>query len=412
MLKVDKKVFLIMLFTLAIYFVVRITAYPCNPYGDEAWYYYISKTLYWNWDPHLPFLPPIRWAFMIIMHPFTQNIWTFRTAYVLLNSLTIIAIYLATNNLLSATIASLGLALNPLHTFYSVHVFTTTLSATFLVLSLSTNSLILSFVFALLSVGSWEGALFPYLILSLYGIKERKYLIYLVPVALALATSYDNLLFHQRPPGWTNGPLTYDALAQTFLIPVGLLVALYFLLKRDFMSALLAISEGLGLVIINLVKGTMIENWYQLVSQVLITFYLARISYNDINVWELAKKKFEFKRILIISIALLSLISFLYVIYENYRHSIGILYGPKDCCYYTVLDFLKVTKKKVILYDVFWAYQYYPFGEVKKYVCYDVQCLLSHMKLADYVLTPKRLELKDLRLVYHSGECYLYKVVR
>jgi len=374
-------------FLIALYFAARLPALRCNPYGDEAWYFYISKRLYWNWDPHLPFLPPIRWAFMIIMHPFTQNIWVFRSAYVAINSLGLVALYLASRSSLTFLLAGLMLVLDPVATFFTGAVFTSTLSSTFLLLSLAfESSLPVSLLFALLSVGSWEGALFPFLALSLVeGRKDKRKLLYLIPVALALATSFDNKLYRARLPGWSRGPLTLKGLELLFY-PIGYFMP--FLLNPA--TLLLAWSEALGLIAVNLIKGTALEVWYLVPAHALYLFYFSKL-------------KMDRK---VLAVGLLGLAIGLYA----FKVSIPSLYGPKDCCHLKIVNYLEVAKGKAVLYHVFWAYPKYPYGEVPHKYCLTLGCLSHWAKRYGYVVT-ENLMLKEkwLKLIYHEGACYLFK---
>ena len=109
---------------------------PCNPYGDEAWYFYISKTLPWNWDPHLPFLPPIRWSFMLMFHIFAINIWIFRFAYIMINlTLFAIALSLTCNGNPTLLLLSALPLLNPVTLFFSTRVFTSVTAGSLAALS-------------------------------------------------------------------------------------------------------------------------------------------------------------------------------------------------------------------------------------------------------------------------------------
>ena len=267
--------FIAILISITIYLMMRVRLYPCPLWGDEAWYYHISKDLHWGWDSHLSFLPPIRWAFMIIMHPFTQNTWTFRLAYVMLNALSIVAVHIASGSLVIAFVSSLMISLNPYHIYYSFHVYTSTLSATLALLSLSTiERIYISLPLAILSVGTWEGMLFSFLAVSLgYGVKRRRYLLFLFPVLLAILTSYDNVLLGHAPPGWTKAPIKWDDVFELFSLPYGLFLLLSL---RDLRDVAIAYSQGLGLIAINLINGAYPMSWYVLASQVLLSYYIVR----------------------------------------------------------------------------------------------------------------------------------------
>ena len=408
--ELEKDKALLTFLSLFLYFLVRIPAFPCNPHGDEAWYYYISKNLLWNWDPHLPFLPPIRWAFMLIMHPFTQNIWTFRVAYVLLNSITIIAFYRSSRKLLAPFIASLALIFNPVHIFYSTRVITSTLSSTFMVLSLmSIDNLSVSLLFAILSVGSWEGALFPYLAIALvYGIKKKRYLLFLIPAALALATSYDNALLGARLPGWTKGGLNAIQMVLLFLLPAGAFLCLYQILRGSLGDALIAYSEALGMVANNLLRGVLIEVWYTLPSQVLLLYYMSKLDLDTEDVKHLKLNKNGIIKL----ICLMALISSMLYVLLGLKFSYSLLYLKKDCCHLTISDFLKVERSKVVLYKVFWAYRDFPYDPHRSFNCYTMECLRSHIRTSLYVVSSVDLHISALRELYHEGECYLYRVIR
>jgi hypothetical protein len=367
----------------------RFPAFRCDPYGDEAWYFYISKKVYWNWEPHLPFLPPLRWAFMLIMHPFTQNIWVFRSAYTVINALALLALYKVARDPLVLLLAGLFVVLDPAAIFFTGAVFTSTLGGTLTLLALATDNFWLSLFLAVLAVGSWEGVMFPFFVLALLeGRKDRKKLLYLVPVALALGMAFDNKLYHKWLPGWAKGPVTLDTLRDLFF-PVG-----YFLpLLLSPSQLLLAWSEALGLVAVNLVHGTLIEAWYQAPAHALYAYSFARLKRS--------------KKVLVIG--LLGLLIALY----GFKMAEGALYGPKECCRLLVRDYLKVAGGKVILYHTFWAYPHYPFGDVPHAACWSLKCVERKAASGEfqYVFSDGvMLKYSWLKLIYHKGPCYLFKI--
>ncbi|ABU82131.1 hypothetical protein [Ignicoccus hospitalis] len=367
---------------------------PCNPHGDEAWYYYITKELKWDWDPHLPFLPPLRWSFMITFNPVTDSLWTLRFAYAAFNVLvTSAAVLLAWNGRWGSLALALSALLNPLFLTYSSKVFTSVPAGAAGALSaaLAIRGKVLSAVLlGIYSVGMWEGMTFFYLGLSLYGIRDRRFLLFLIPASLGLATSLDNVLFHKRLPGWAKAPLDAKAIVTLFLPEV--LVLLHTLIKkRDLLLFLISFSLPAGLLLDNYLRGTAVQVWYQVPAHLLYSVAIA----NSLGEW----KGWKYLGALII-------LAFIFIgtkAASSLKH---------DCCAFEIVDFLKVRGEKAVLYKPFWAYAEYPFGEVKKAACWDLGCLKWWLKRSSYVVSWEELRLRKLELVYKGGKCYLYKKVK
>ncbi len=383
-----KRKALALLFLLILYFALRIPSYPCNPWGDEAWYFYISKRLKWNWDPHLPFLPPLRWAFMLLMHPFTQNIWTFRTAYMIYNSLALLALYLVARDWKTLLAAGLLLDLNSILINFSTTVFTSTMGATFMALSLATlDRLWISLPLSIIAVGAWEGVLFPFFAVALVkGVRKKRYLLFLIPVALALGMALDNKLYHKPLPGWAKGPLKLETLIGLFF-PVGYFLP--FMLPLE--EIVIAMSMPLGLIAVNLIHHTYIQSWYLVATSTTFCLYFAKVK-ADWRYWAVW---------LIGTFLTLNLL----------HQALGLLYGPKDCCHLMIRDFIKVKRAGIVLYGEFWAYSEYPYGDVPNKYCLNLGCLHPAARRLGYVVSSTMLHVKWLKLIFHEGECYLFKYV-
>lgn len=376
---------------LLIYFITVALFFACDPYGDEAWYYYISKELKWDWDPHLSFLPPIRWAYMIIMHPFTINFTVYKVAYSIINS---VPLFFFSG--LGGIVASIVYSLPPM-TFFVAHPFTSTLAATFTFLSLyffEKGRFPLTFVFALLAVGSWEGSLFVFLAMSLIYLikKERlKALIMLIPPILALLTSYDNLLFRSSPPGWAKGPLTLSAILNDFLIPISLFPIIKALYDRKWGDLLIMLSMPLGLVTVNIVNKTMIEVWYLAVNQSIFAYYIM---------------KYKWDRKVLILMLLVSLLVYLGMV----KVGVKAYQEAKRCCLIKIAEELK--GKKVILYKLFWAYSHFPFqcGKLHKcWICYSKVCLRRAPRAYHYVVSSEPLNLKLIKSCKSFDRYFVYR---
>ncbi len=373
---------------------------PCNPYGDEAWYFYISKYLVWNWDPHLSFLPPIRWGFMLTFHPFTQDIWTFRFANVaLVTTLYLLAVFLAWRGSLSAIALALAVLFDPLLLFYETHVMTSVVAGSLGALSIALalrDRFALALAISLLSVGCWEGMAFLYLALTLLAYRDKRYVLFALPAALAIATAYDNALFHARLPGWSKGPIDIKTL-ETLITPLGLILALYKLKRKELGDLLIYFSLPLGLVLNNFVHGTKIEFWYQVPVHIIYGVGLATLVEDSLP-WR--------------TLALFTLLFFLFINVPAFKQAV-LSRGEPNCCLYEVKYFAKIAHAYLILYKPFWAYSAYPFGDVPHKVCWDMGCLLNSIKeiRRGYVLSFEKLSVPGLKLVYHRG-CYLYSFAR
>ncbi len=376
---------------LLLYFITVALFFTCDPYGDEAWYYYISKELKWNWDPHLSFLPPIRWAYMVIMHPFTINFTVYKIAYSIINSVPLVLV-----KGMAGLIASIVYSLPPM-TFFVAHPFTSTLAATFTFLTVyffDKGSFPLTFVFALLAVGSWEGSLFVPLAISLiYWIRKRRFkaLMMLIPPTLALATSYDNLLFHSSPPGWAKGPLTLSAIVDDFLFPISLFPIIKALYDEKWDDLLIMLSMPLGLITVNIINKTMIEVWYLAVNQAIFAYYIMKYKWDKD------------------ALALMLLVSVLV-----YLGSMGV--GAKMCGEARHCCLVKIAKelkgKKVVLYKLFWAYSHFPFqcGKLLKCrVCYSKTCLRWTPKGYRYVVSSEPLNLKLIESCKSFDRYFVYE---
>ncbi len=376
---------------LVIYFITVALFFTCDPYGDEAWYYYISKELKWNWDPHLSFLPPIRWAFMLIMHPFAINFTAYKITYAIITSLPLLLM-----NGLRGLTASIVYSLPPM-TFFVAHPFTSTLAATFTFLSIyffDKGSFPLAFIFAILAVGSWEGSLFVFIAMSLiYWFRKKKVqaIIMLLPPILAVATSYDNLLFHSSPPGWAKGPLTISAVLSDFLFPISLFPIIKAIYDEKWGDLLIMLSMPLGLILVNIINKTMIEVWYLAVNQTVFAYYIM---------------KYKWDKDVLVLLLLLSLFTY----YNTVKIGTSMCLKARHCCLTKYAEELK--GKRVILYELFWAYSHYPFqcGKLHKcLVCYSKACLFRAPKNFHYVVSSRPLKLKLLQSCRSFENYFLYE---
>ncbi|ALU12341.1 hypothetical protein EYM_02620 [Ignicoccus islandicus DSM 13165] len=373
---------------------------PCNPYGDEAWYFYISKKVLWDWDPHLEYLPPIRWAFMLLFHPFTINIWTFRFSHIAISSFSLLlSILIAWRRGLPALVLALAAFLDPMYLFYETHVMTSVVAGALGALSVALamrGRFALSLIVSILSVGCWEGMAFLYLGMTLLFYRDKRYLLFAIPAALAIATAYDNVLFHSRLPGWSKGPIDLRTLA-TLITPLGLLLFVYKAYRKEIGDLLVYFALPLGLIANNFVNGTRIELWYQVPAHLIYAVGLASIV-DEGKAWK--------------ALALITFIFFAYVNVPALKQAV-FNRGEPNCCLYEVKHFIQIERSHLILYKPFWAYSSYPFGDVPYVVCWDPNCLMNAINGfgRGYVLSFQELQFPGLKLIYRKG-CLLYAFKR
>lgn len=432
--------------TMIAFIYIKSLTFPSgDPYGDEAWYYYISKTMYWNWDPHLPFLPPIRFGFMILMHPFTKTLFTFRLSYILISLLpllTLLYVSLRKRSMYPLLIAILYVS-NDIINFYTVHVFTTLLAGILIfyaifirfylydIMEKKRNTLaklgikIAYVIILLLAVGSWEGLvpfIFALAIYEMLNSKKIDAILVFTIATLGILISFDNVLLGFKSPGWSYGNLTFSNL---FELSNYYLILCLPLLSISILELAISVSQTVGLILINLIKGTALMNWYYIPSYM--------IYYSFLTIWYL-KSTEEHKKPLILkaveyikhklkdkdvalsvllddldvavvySLVLLPFAMYaLRVSFNGIHLQASYMTCCNDACLLTFRNILEGNgiRNGIIDYKDFWAYPYFislinstkpPSGNVFTakprgvIACYDIKCVISNINKAKAII--------------------------
>ena len=359
---------LTILFLLGLF--LRLYHMPIDPYGDEAVYYYQAKYLKFV-DPHIFPIPPYRLIHALIFHPFTTSIWTFRYANIIIGASLPLVVYLLakwlSDNWLYSYGASLIITFSSIHIQFSQFNFPPTLATFFVVVGLMwyyENRPILAFIFFFLAVFSWEATIIVPISILLITVlnpifhdtpslsstlKNPNVFLNLLLIILTGAAAFDNVLLHQQLPGWAKAPLDMH----TIIYITGGVFPLVFLvyglmLQRDMSSLVLSTSPLLFFIGYNLIFGTQIQIWYMLFPLTFLYLYLPK-----------ALTKVEHPTALL---ALILVISFYVLNPLPYYGNAGLHEGfVMDTVQYISDNY---NHPKIVLVDVFWGYQYWPFGEI------------------------------------------------
>ncbi len=414
--------------------VIRSLAFPNgDPWGDEAWYYYISKTLYWNWDPHLSFLPPIRWAFMLMMHLFAKALFSFRIAHTMLTaSLLLIFLYIAIRErYVVLLIPALLYVLNSTIVFFSNHVITSTLAGVFAVLSVLSylyffnNNEMMKYVFttmfSLMAIGCWEAMSFFTFAMALMMAfrKERVHFILsmLLITLLGISIAYDNVLLGYPAPGWSRSPLKWS---NVYDITDAYSSLLLILLTTSLSEAIVAFSMTFGMLFLAVYRELALMNWYYVPSYMLYYVFMMLWTIKILN----GDKPIIFKIINIKNdyvvrkiIVLVPILYLLIALPKNvYGIDIQVLFKAccNDACFLTLKNILEAhgIRGNILMYKPFWAYPYFlsllnssvpPKGTVFNsvppgvIVCEKEICLRKFVPSANAII----IKVKDLR--YYGG---------
>ena len=433
---------LLTVFIFGIFLYTRTLAFPSgDPYGDEAWYYYISKTIYWNWDPHLFLVPPIRWGFIVIMHPFTKSLFTFRIAHILISFIPLIIFFYLSYRYRSIfpLFAALLYVTNDIILFYTGHVFTTLLAGVFALFSLFLNyycpssrkricELVSAFTLVI-AVGIWEAILFIPLALLLSKLVNREYnlsfssisisLLLIFAIILSIITSYDNIILGYPPPGWSYSPLKLEHI---YYLSDHLKAFLLLLISPSLSELIVCYSMMTGLLSVALIRGTALMNWYYIPAYMIYYFFLAKWSLDivrgrDTLLSRLIEKVHIFRhhrhslnsisskvglnKVLVVIVTIFYLLNIV-----NYYPGIKLQTSYTTCCNDACLLTLRNILwsqdiKPIVMYKEFWAYPYFisliyttkpPSQNLFKshpccvFSCYNVDCLANAIKQSKAII--------------------------
>jgi len=372
-IKFQKILYPTVLFLLGLF--LRLYNMPIDPYGDEAIYYYQAKYL-WFVDPHIFPIPPYRIIHALVFHPFTTSFETFRYANILVGaSLPVVVYFLAkrlSGNWIYSYVVSLILAFSTIHIQFSQFNFPPTLATFFAVVGLLLyykDRPILAFTFFFLAVFSWEATIVvPASILLIdladsllddgfslrSALRNLNVSLNLILILLTVAATFDNILLHQPLPGWAKAPLDVHTVIYITGGVFPFVILLYgLILQRDFPSTLISTSPLVFFIGYNLAFGTQIQIWYMIMPLTFLYLYLPK-----------AITSAKYPKALL---AIVFVISFYVLNPLPYYNNAGLHDGfVIDTAQYIASNY---EHPRIVLVDVFWGYQYWPFGEIG-YVVY------------------------------------------